>query len=144
MTFDMSEAFNAETTDTFTVIRRKETVNNFGESATENARIPHQVGSVNAGDDNKIAIATDQQHIGKSISVVTQFKLRSVSEAKKASVGKVKYQPDLVFWNGDYFKVVVVEDYSRFGFGWIQAQCTSEDFVDQAPASAVKKSAMDC
>ena len=59
--------------------------------------------------------------------------------------GGKEFAPDLILWNGDYFKVVLVEDYSRYGFGWIQAQAVSIDFVEQAStAAAGKKLATDC
>jgi hypothetical protein len=139
MPMDLSDAFCPENLDTFAVIRRKQTVNNFGEADNGIQRIPDQMGVVDAGDDNKIAIATDEQHFGKSISVTTPFRLRGVSEVKGS-----EFAPDLVFWHGSYFKVVVVEDYTSYGFGWVQAQCTSEDWVDPAPPPGAKKSAMDC
>jgi hypothetical protein len=135
---DLSEAFDPEIIDTFDVIRRKQVTNDFGEADNGSTVFSAVTGVVDAGDDNKIAIHTDEQHFGKTISVVTKFRLRGVSK-----VGSAEYAPDLILWNGDYFKVIVVEDYSRYGLGWIQAQCTSEDFVDQAPPIGVRSSVID-
>lgn len=129
---DMSEAFDYEILDTFEVRRREQNISQMGRATPVITPIVGVRGVVDSGDDNKIAIATDEVHQGKTLSIVTQFRLRGPSK-----VATDDYLPDLVLWNGDFFKVVLVEDYSRYGRGWIQAQCTSQDFVDQAPPEFV-------
>ena len=54
------------------------------------------------------------EHASGSISVITRFGLRS------SGVGVTA---DVVTWNGKQYTVVKVNDYSRYGIGFVQAIC---------------------
>lgn len=113
--------------DFFAVVRRQESITQKGRSSTVKRRF-NTFGIVDAASPNDLDRLEDYQFQTKAISVVTQFKLRGVSQQSKKN-----YQPDLIFWASDYFLVRTVEDYSRYGAGWIQAIATSTDFIDEAP-----------
>lgn len=107
----------------FTVNRRAETVDNTG---TVNIAVTQSQarGVISAGSKNDLEVGADQQSMTKSISVVTQFRLQGPSPG---------FQPDVITWRGDNFKVTRVEDYSSYGEGWVQAEAESYDWVDQPP-----------
>ena len=120
-----SSLTNPRFADQFTVTRRAEVVNGYGELATVNSTIL-AAGVVNITfGQNELDRGPDEQHQGKSISITTKFRL----------YGEVAgYQPDLISWHGDTFLVVKVEDYLGFGAGFIQAEARSIDLVDAAPS----------
>lgn len=108
----------------FTVIRREEIINDNGRSVVTENRIT-AAGSVFPTGDNSLAREAAFQAQGKSLTVVTLFRLRGVAQG-----GGKQYQPDLVEWNGSRYTVREVEDFTRYGAGFIKADCTSQDFVD--------------
>lgn len=71
----------------------------------------------------------DEQHMAKTISVITPFRLRGPSKDGDA----VLYQPDEVLWHGNRFQVINVGDYSGYGEGFIIATASSVDSVDAPP-----------
>lgn len=111
----------------FVVVRREEVVNVHGESELVETRID-AVGSVQPTGDNSLVREEAYQTQAKTLKVVTTFLLRGESKAAGRS-----YQPDLVLWQGDYYLVRTVEDYSQYGAGMVDAECTSVDHVDDAP-----------
>lgn len=126
-TLDLSDSLLEPTfLDRFLVKRRAETVNQYGESTTVITQI-YAYGTVDAASPNDLDRGADEQHQGKSIAIVTRFRLRGVSAG---------YQPDLVVWHGDSFVVAKVEDYTGYGAGWVQVECRSIDFVDEPPSAA--------
>lgn len=140
---DMSEAFSWENQDTFDVIRRSQVRNNFGEPVNTEVVTEGVLGVVDAGSPNEIAIGTDEQHFGQTLSIVTQFLLRGTTKALVNGV-LTEFAPDIVKWSGSYYKVVLVEPYQRYGRGWIQAQLTSQDYIEQAPKSDVPGAGGSC
>lgn len=112
----------------FTVIRRSEIVSNFGLSTVRSKSIPNVRGSVQPTGENSLVREAAFDVQAKTIKVITTFRLRGVSTQAGAN-----YKPDLILWNGDYYEVRVINDYSQFGGGFIDAECTSIDYVDQAP-----------
>lgn len=113
--------FDPDFADKFNVIKRVETVGANGRSVTANQTILNVIGVITAGNQNDLNRREDFQAMTRSISVVTKFRLQGEVQGR---------QPDLILWLGDYFIVKHTENYSRFGAGFIQAECESIDRVD--------------
>jgi hypothetical protein len=116
--------------DTFSVIRNKQTVSLSGIAETLNSyTFRNVIGVVTAASPNDLEMLPEVEYQTKAISIVTKFRLRGV-----ADVSNTQFQPDLVVWHGDNFKVETVEDYGGFGAGFVQAIARSIDHVDAPPA----------
>lgn len=121
---DVSDALmEVELQDCFTVERRKETITTKGRSQTA-LQTFRQQGCVYAATPNDLRRLPDEQHMMKTIVVVTEFRLQGPSPG---------FQADVVDWNGNRYLVRDVEDFSGFGQGFVSAICTSMDFVDEPP-----------
>ena len=113
-----------------TVLRRTETIGSNGVTTiVETTVTPAPYGSVRPTGANSLVREDAYQQQAKTIRVVTNFALRGA-----ANDGTAGYQPDVVVWGGSRFLVQTVEDYSRYGAGMIQADCTSMNFIDPPPA----------
>jgi len=115
----------------FVVVRRLQQVNQYGERTNTVQRFT-AFGSVTPTGNNSLTRDAAFQVAGKTVQVVTKFKLRMGSKDNN-----VVYDPDLVLWRGDYFIINSVDDYSEFGVGMIVAEGASIDYVDQAPMQPV-------
>lgn len=121
---DMSDALlEPVLQDDFAVIRRAETITDKGRSTTA-PKTYQAFGVITADSPNDLIRGQDEEHDTKSISIVTQFKLQQAAKG---------YQPDLILWAGNYYVVNHIDDYSRYGDGFIQATATSIDYVDEPP-----------
>lgn len=116
--------------ETFTVIRRAEAINSYGESVTTNTTLTAS-GSITPVGDNSLLREEAYQAQQKAIQVVTTFLLRGASQDPSGS-GQL-YQPDIVIWKGEQFLVKVVEDFSNYGAGFIRAECETQWYSDRAP-----------
>lgn len=117
--------------DRFTIVRRQETVDEYGESTISETTITPCYGTVQSAGANDLERLPDEQRQGKHISIVTKFRLRGEATG---------YQPDIIQWpisnggaNADSFVVVSIDDYSQHGPGFIQAIAKSIDLTDNAP-----------
>jgi len=117
--------------DVFQVIRRTETIDQYGESTVTTQTFFPVYGSVQAASNNDLKRLPDEQHQGKNISVVTKFPLQGVVAG---------YQPDIIQWpmnnggaNADSFVLAYLDDYSQFAQGFVQAICHSIDMADFTP-----------
>jgi len=129
---DVSAALqNPYTLDSFSVLRRKQFVNNFGQTKIESERFDGVRGVVYPEGLNDLSRRAEVQTNAKSIVVITKFGLRSESK----TVDQCEYQPDVVVWNGSNFLVVRVEDYSKYARGFIKVAATSIDIVDPPAAT---------
>lgn len=124
---DVSAAlFNPSFQDTFSVTRRVQTVNNYGEAATASTVTPGVTGSVWPSQPNERRLLPDLTVTDKTITIITSFALYG-----EAQVAGTEYSPDIVTWHGDSFLVRNVEDWSAYGAtGFVQAICSSIDVVD--------------
>lgn len=113
----------------FTVLRRKQIVGQNGVVSTQVERCA-AVGSVVPVGDNSLLREETFQVQAKTIRVCTTFRLRGVAEQANGA----SYQPDLVLWNGDFFVVRTIDDYTPYGAGMIEAECSSIDYQDEPPA----------
>ena len=110
-------------TDVFTVTRRAETVNGFGESVTATSTYDGVVGVVCTASPNDLERLPEMDRMGRHLSVVTRFRLQGPAPG---------FKPDLIEWNGDAFVVEAVDPYPQYGAGFVQAIVGSIDSIDEA------------
>ncbi len=75
--------------------------------------------------------AQDQQNMPNKVSVHTLFRLQGPA---KDSAGD-QFQPDIILWRGDYYVVNSLDDYSKYGAGFVRADCSSVDSIDSPPGT---------
>ena len=122
-----SVLFDPDFIDNFEVVRRVETIDVHGRSSITEQR-SRQIGVVTAISPSDLDRREDYQAMTRSISVVTQYKLRGEITGQ---------QPDIIVWRGDNFVVKHIDPYPQFGKGFVQVECTSMDRTDgplEAPA----------
>lgn len=112
----------------FVVLRRQEIVNNYGESTWVTERI-QAVGSVQPKGDNSLERNADFDAQANSIVVATTFRLRGVSKGPNNE----QFKPDIIFWQGNYFEVKMINNWSPFGAGFIEAEASSIHNIDFPP-----------
>lgn len=140
---------------TFSVVRRREYINDFGEQQLVAVQVTGVVGQVSPTGDNSLvrdaAFSSQQQ----TVRVITAYRLRGASRSPGSAppltwddginwdltgftwdqgVGAATFQPDLVLWHGDYYIVQSINDYTPYGAGFMECECTSIDW-QQAAAS---------
>lgn len=109
----------------FVVVRRQETVNNFGESVKTVERSP-AIGSIQPKGENSLDRDGAYDAFARTIVVVTTFRLRGVSKGPSKS----RYKPDIIFWQGDYYEIVTRDSWADFGAGFIECEATTVPWVD--------------
>lgn len=113
----------------FTVIRRPDVVGSNGQT-TIGAIQFQAIGQITPIGPNSIlreeAFTTDE----KAIRVTTSFMLRGPSKDPTMQ----NFQPDIIMWRGNSYIVRTIADFSKYGpFGMITAECSSIDYVENAP-----------
>lgn len=111
-----------ELADTFNVVRRAETVDNFGEASVTETPYSNVIGVLRPTRPDDLQILPEGQRMGRHVTIVTNFRLQGPAPG---------YQPDEVQWGGDTFLVKEVLPYTRFGRGFIKAIAGSVDVIDQ-------------
>ena len=109
----------------FSVVRRTETVNTHGEALQSEQILGPFVGAVQPVGDQSLVREEAYTTSKSAISVWTTFRLYDASR----SVGGVTYQPDLVLWDGEYYLVRALNPWSDFGAGFVQADCIGFAYV---------------
>jgi len=118
----------------FIVIRRKVVVGSNGRNIITGTRM-NAVGAITPTSDNALVREAAFQAQAKTMMVVTTFQIRGPSKDRTAQGVELQFMPDVIIWRGDSYEPVVVNDFSRYGGGFIQADCMSVDYVDQASES---------
>lgn len=114
----------------FTVIRRHETVDDFGRSRVTQQRFPNVVGNVVPTGDNSVIREEGYTAQSNVIQVHTKFRLRGPSKDPASR----RFQPDIVLTrDGTSYVVSSINDYTSYGAGFTQAICTSIDLADMSP-----------
>lgn len=116
-----------------TVVRREQEVNEQGEGVQNNVTVPNVVASVTPTGDNSLVREEAFSAQAQAIRVITAYRLRG--QTREPSTGR-SFLPDLVLWHSDYYIVKVVNDYTPYGAGFIEAECESIDY-QEAPAQNV-------
>jgi hypothetical protein len=112
-----------------TITRNQQVMGSNGRlTVTTIAISPAPYGVVIPQADLPIQRGPGQQTLPRLIQVHTVFRLRSAS-----TDADTPYEPDVITWNGDSYVVNKVSDFSHFGAGFIQADCSAEGAVQQAP-----------
>lgn len=118
---DVSDAFDPSFMDAITVTRRVQGVDNFGratvvvESVTPD--VPAVVGPSSPTDIQRLP---EGSYMNKAITIITQHKLQGPSPG---------YYPDLVTWSGADYIVASLDDFSRYGQGFISVVAVSKDIT---------------
>lgn len=134
---------NPYTMEKVTVIRREDVVGDDGITRPTETVITPVYGVLAAGfaatmsstNDLMRRPNADYQNQTKSISFVTKFFLRG---ATKDPVTGKEYQPDILIYpigSPDRYVVTRVEDYSRFGRGFVQAEGSAIDMENSPPGT---------
>lgn len=122
---DVSDVLlDPELTDTFTVVRRAESVNAQGRSVVAPENID-AFGVITVTGNNDLMRLPEEQRMGRHLSIVTKFRLRGPAPG---------FQPDALLWGGDTFVVQAIDPYPQYGAGFVQAICGSMDAIDQPTA----------
>lgn len=102
--------------DTFDVTRRPEIVGDDGISRVSEVLYLGQVGAVYPTGSNVLTRQTDDSYSTDTVTIVTKFRLQMMAPG---------YQPDLVQWDGNTYVVHTVNGYTRYGRGFVEAECTA-------------------
>lgn len=123
-TLDVSDVLlDPDIADRFTVFRRAQSVSAYGRTITTPTRFDGVVGVVNSAGKNDLARLAETQLQGRHLSIVTRWRLRGVSK---------DYQPDIIFWQDNYYLVQLLDPYPQYGQGFVQAVVGSIDSTDKA------------
>lgn len=126
---DMSDALlEPAFQSSFDVQRRADDVDVHGRTQISWTTTPGVPGVVYPSGKNDLERLPDYQRAGKTISVITKFRLQGPSQ---------DLQPDYVIWpsqTGDPYVVAHLEDYSQYGAGFILAICSTVELLPQPPS----------
>ena len=116
----------------FTVLRRQEVVGINGVSSVNVLPVFGVLGAVQPTGDNSLMREEAYDAQAKTLKIITSFRLRGVSTSNALG-----YKPDQVVWpegGTDVYEVRVVDDWSQFGGGQIEAECVQITYVGQPPS----------
>lgn len=102
--------------DVFDVVRSVETVDSHGNSTVTPTTYKNQRGAVYPTGNNVLTRLADAQLGLNTITVVTKFKL---------FLAATGYQADQLVWRGDTYIVKEVNNWNRYGAGFVEAVATS-------------------
>lgn len=123
---DVSDAFGEELLDTFTVIRRVETLIN-GRSTTVETPFRNVEGVVAPTAPDDLQRLPEGDYMNKALTIITQFRLQGPSP---------NYKADEIEWpanSGNRYLVRVVDDFSAYGAGFVQVIAASIEAMDPPP-----------
>lgn len=110
----------------FTVLRRQDIVNQYGESVTTDITLPG-IGAVYPAGENSLIREIAFQTQSRAITIVTKFALRG--SGKDQGQEAQLFQPDVVLWLGNHYQVRDIESFAQFGAGFVKADCLATDYV---------------
>lgn len=110
--------------------RQKETVTDKGRE-TNTVETFHSFGVVQPKDTaiggNEVTRGADGMFRAAALIIITPFRLRGPGPG---------YQPDQVIWQGDPYVVTLVNNFTRYGAGFVYAELSSTDIQDAPPAGS--------
>lgn len=110
---DVTELLSdADFTNSFSVIRRVDSVNNYGENQLSETTLSGVVGSVQP------ASPDDMQRLPDSVRRRDAITVYSVTRISPDAY------PDVVVWNGKKYQAQTSEDFGNYGAGYTKAICT--------------------
>ena len=110
--------------DTMTVTWATETVNDLGRSVVTPQTFPNVPAVITAATGDLLKYLPDGARIEGAITVHTRFLLTSESETTA---------PDIIRWHGRDYVVTLLNDWSSYGDGFMQAICTLRNLVEASP-----------
>lgn len=132
-TLDVTEVLTSpEFADEFRTIRRQQGVNAHGEPYIIATWVfglrDGCVGVITPSSENSLVRADAYEAQSNSIQVITKFKLQgAVKDGQTIPEGQ--WLPDLVKWQGNHYIVRTTNDFSRFGVGFIVADCLLFEYI---------------
>ena len=124
--------------DSFDVVRRQQSVSDAnGRAVLAASTISGVRGIVTDAGPDDLAQLPEETYGERIISIVTQYRLRLAS---RGLAGGDDFQPDLVLWAGEYFKVISIAEYPQLGRGFVQALASATALVD--PPAQVRPAAV--
>lgn len=124
---DVSEVLaDPDFNEVLNVIRRQQTIDMHGRAVlTETTFTPY--GVVTSGNPDPLLRTVDYEAEKNTIRVHTTFVLIGVQN------GVTDYQPDVILWNGNRYLVNKTWDYSKYGAGFIAADCELMQATENTP-----------
>jgi len=111
---DVSELmFDPDFVDSFTIVRRVPTINNYGENTVADTSVA-AYGSVQAADGDTAKRLPDGVQLANFITVFTNAVI--IADASGRYV-------DQVIWNSKTYNVFQVVPWNNFGAGWYMVDC---------------------
>lgn len=112
-TIDVTELLgDADFVDSFSVIRRVDSVNNYGENVLSESTTSGVVGSVQPASPNDMKRLPDSVRRSDAITVYSVTRISPDA------------YPDVVVWNGKKYQAQTSEDFGNYGAGYTKAICT--------------------
>lgn len=127
MVANVKDAFGGELLSTFTVIRRAQSVNNYGRAQNTMLWSAPARGVIAPTLPDDLSRLPEDQYSRKSFSVYTTFPVQGPSETNS---------PDILVINGDNYIVSSLDDWSFYGPGFVKVIVTSMDSTDVPPEIA--------
>jgi hypothetical protein len=125
---DVTEAFDVSFWDQIVVIRRVATVGAKGRVTTKDTPMS-ALAVVTAASPVDLQRVPEWGMMNKTISLYTPFRLQGPATDEAGNVT----HPDEILWCNSLYIVNFLEDYSRYGRGFVHAVATSKHNVDYAP-----------
>lgn len=110
--------------DNFAVIRRMQSVSQHGETLITIMGTFSAIGVITPTGNNSLVRADAYESQADSIQIITMFRLRGAAQ----DVAGINWQPDLVQWNGNTYQLKTLNDFTRFGAGFVQAEGIAIDY----------------
>lgn len=109
----------------FYVLRRRETVNEHGESVKDVETIGPLTGACQPLGDNSMVREEAYTTQNNGLSVWSTFRMYSTSRTNDGTT----YQPDLILYDGNTYLVKTLNDWTAWGAGFTQADCIAFAYV---------------
>jgi hypothetical protein len=119
---DISELLeDPDFADECTVIRRRQVVDDNGRSSDVNTTFDSIVMNITPAGRNDVERLDDSQRQLRAIKAITRFRLQGPTIGMNA---------DLVNWQGSMYLVAVVDPYTQFGGGFVEAVLVSTNMQE--------------
>lgn len=134
-TLDVSDVLlSPEFADEFKVVRRVQAVNTHGEPYILSTRVFTRregcVGVLTPSGENSLVRADAYEAQSNSLQAITKFRLQGATKDGQV-IPETQWLPDLIEWQANHYIVRTTNDYSRFGAGFIVADCLLFEYIPQ-------------
>lgn len=124
--FDVSDAFDEEFWNTFSLVTRLETTNNKGRPEVVTVTTPDLLAVITAASPNDLQRWPEADISLKSIIIVGPVR---VQLARPGPADGQTYKADVVLWKGNAYQVGYVDDYSDYGEGYMFCIAQMTDYT---------------